>query len=347
MAPTPNPRILYTAIPQSLPVFGEHITFDESATIDLDTAELNGGVLLKTLAFSADPYLRGRMRDPSVQSYTPAFVPGEPIVNHTIATVLRSEREGFKAGDHVVGLLPWAAYSIVPPDARIKPVSNEAGVPWSYYVGILGMPGQTAYFGLKRLVELKAGQTIFVSAGSGAVGNVVCQLAKLEGLKVISSAGSDEKVAYLKEIGVDHAFNYKTADTNAELQKAGPVDIYWENVGGPTLDAALANMNRFGTILVCGMIHDYNSRGDPYPIKNFGAILSKSLTVKGFLVNNLIAAEKEGTAVFDREMGKLVADGKIQYKEHRYTGIENGAKAFLDLFKGDNFGKAVVIVADQ
>jgi len=325
---------------------GEHITFEETATIDLDTVELNGGMLLKTLSFSADPYLRGRMRDPKIQSYLPAFVPGEPIENHTVATVLRSESDKFKVGDHVVGRLPWAAYNVVPSSAPVRVVSNEAGAPWSYYVGILGMPGQTAYYALKKFVELKAGQTIFVSAGSGAVGNIVCQLAKLEGLKVISSAGSDEKVAYLKEIGVDHAFNYKTADTNAELQKSGPIDIYWENVGGPTLDAALANMNKFGTILVCGLIHDYNAGTDPYRVKNFGAILGKSLTVRGFVVGNLIA-EYGGTADFDRDMGKLVAEGKLQYKEHRYNGIENGAKAFLDLFKGENFGKAVVIVADQ
>jgi len=345
MTSVTNPTILFNAIPKDWPVVGEHLVCDTSTTIDLERIPLNGGVLLKTLLLSPDPYMRGRMRYPTVKSYVSPFKVGEAVDNHGVAIVLRSETEKFKKDDYVVGMLPWAAYNILPADFDLTIVENEHKIPWSYFIGILGMPGYTAYYGLNRIVGLKKGQKIFVSAASGAVGAAVVQLAKLKGAKVIASAGSDEKLAFLKDIGVDYAFNYKTADIDKELEEFGELDVYWDNVGGPTLDSALLHMKDGGMVALCGMISSYNDGGEHYGIRNLHAVLEKSLRVQGFIVGNLIAAEG-GTEAFHAEMDDLVKDGKLKCKEYHTKGIENAPQALLDVLKGQNFGKSIVIVAE-
>ncbi|KDQ07302.1 hypothetical protein BOTBODRAFT_192510 [Botryobasidium botryosum FD-172 SS1] len=332
MAPVTNTRIIFRAIPKDWPVLGEHIVCDTSSTIDLEEQPLDGGVLVKTLLLSPDPYMRGRMRDPKVKSYIWPFILGQPVDNWTVGIVLRSESEKFKEGDYVVGVIPWASYNVMPA-SRLEVIKNENHLPWSYYIGLLGMPGRTAYYGLKKIVDLKEGQKIFVSAGSGAVGSVVIQLAKLRGAQVFASAGSEEKVAFLKEIGVDRAINYKTDDLDEALEEFGELDVYWDGVGGPTLDIAFKHMKDFGVVVICGLISSYNDGENQYGIK-------------GFIIGDIVAAEG-GSRAFDEEVGELVKQGKIKYKEHYTKGIENAGQALLDVLKGNNFGKPVVIVADK
>jgi len=342
----PIGEVIFKAIPKDWPVLGEHIDCDTSTSIDPEEYPLDGGILTKTLLLSPDPSTRGRMRDPKVKSYAPAFTLGKPIESRGVSVVLRSETEQFNEGDYVVGIIPWASYNVLPPNSRLTVIKNENRLPWSYYIGLLGMPGQTAYYGLNKIVDLKEGQKIFVSAGSGAVGSVVIQLAKLRGAQVFASAGTEEKVAFLKEIGVDRAVNYKTVDLDRELKEFGELDAYWDGVGGPTLDTALANMKDHGVVAICGLISSYNDGEDQYRIKNISAVLTRRLRVQGFIIGDLIATEG-GTHAFHEEVDELVKEGKIKFKEHYTKGIENAGQALLDVLKGSNFGKAVIIVADK
>jgi len=210
-------------------------------------------------------------------------------------------------------------------------------------VGVNGIPGQSAYHAMKAYANAKKGETIYVSTGAGAVGSVVCQLAKLWGLKVVASAGSDEKVRYLKdELKVDVAFNYKTVTIEDVLAK-NPLDIYWDNVGGPVLEAAIENARPGARIIMCGYISEYNSQCR-YGIKNMDLAIWKCLSFHGFLASPMHDANAD--AFFD-EMPKLVAEGKIKYREHITRGLENADRALRELFTGENFGKAVILVADQ
>ncbi|KIY64464.1 NAD(P)-binding protein [Cylindrobasidium torrendii FP15055 ss-10] len=247
------------------------------------------------------------------------FVRGEPLANLSVGRVVRSEDANYEAGDHVYGFFTFEEYSIVhsnmpgiPPMSKLP---NKEGLPWSVYVGAAGMPGMTAYFGYHEYAEAKRGQTIFVSSGAGAVGSQVIQLAKIDGLKVIASAGSDDKVAFMKEIGADVAFNYKTTDVDKVLEEEGPLDIYWDHVGGSTLDTALGQMNLDGRVLVCGMIAGYNV-GQAYSYKNLAIINSRTLLVKGFYVMDPRLVQK-WSASFSREVPALLANGNLKYKEDK------------------------------
>jgi NADPH-dependent curcumin reductase CurA len=206
----------------------------------------------------------------------------------------------------------------------------------------MGMPGMTAYVGLLDIGQPKSGETVFVSAASGAVGSVVCQIARIKGCRVVGSAGSDEKVAWLQEVaGVDAAFNYKTeANLSAELGHQCPqgIDIYFENVGGDHLEAALAHMNQFGRIPVCGMISQYNhAKGQPGP-RNLSTIIGKRLTLQGFIVSD----HRERQPKFQKEMSGWIAAGEVRWEETVYQGLESAPAAFIGLFRGDNLGKMLV-----
>ncbi|KZP04312.1 NAD(P)-binding protein [Athelia psychrophila] len=259
MAPVTNGRHLFNEVPTGYPVPGKTTVYDASQTIDLENVDLNGGFLLKVLVVSVDPYLRGKsesllqfcarhgidgrgaVRNAAVKSYSPPFFIGEPLGNFGVAVVLRSDNPAFKKGDHLYGVVFFQEYIVTSQVENYRKLENKEGLPWSVYVGAAGMPGKTAWFAWKEWANSQKGETVFVTAGAGPVGSLVIQLAKLEGLKVIASAGSDEKVAFLKELGVDVAFNYKTASTKDVLEREGPINIYWDNVGGETLDLALAN----------------------------------------------------------------------------------------------------------
>jgi NADPH-dependent curcumin reductase CurA len=348
MAPIVNRRVLFNEVPQGIPEADKISTFDTTTTIDLDAVPLNGGVLVKLLLISPDPYMRGRMRDPSVKSYVPAFKRNEPFGGYGITSVIRSENDKFKPGDKLYGIFDWQDYSVIPPNypSEVRVLPNISGVPLASYLGINGMPGKTAYYGMKEYSKMKKGETIFVSTAAGAVGAVVCQLAKQSGLKVIASTGSDEKVDWLlKELGVDVAFNYKTTKTAEILQKEGPIDIHWDNVGGSSLEAAIDHSNLWARHILCGIISQVNQSGQPYGITNLGRAIGSDISINGFVVSHLIA-KRGGDDDFYEEMPKLVANGQIKFKEHVTHGLENAAKALAELFSGDNFGKAIVIVSD-
>ena len=345
MAPTQNGRLLFNKVPKDFPIPGETTVYDNSESIDLDNVPLNGGILIKTLYLSVDPYFRGRMREPNTKSYSPPFTLGKPITGWTIARVLRSEKEGIKAGDNITAPeAPFQQYNVLPAQHPVVKIENKENLPLSLYVGVLGMPGRTAYWGLEEIGKPQKGETIYVSTGAGPVGATVSQLAKSHGLKVIASAGSDDKVQYLKSIGVDVAFNYKKEQVSDVLAKEGPIDIYWDNVGGESLDAALEACNDHARIICCGAISAYNG-GSPYKIKNWPLFLTKRLTVRGFLVHE-IQAQAGNPVAFYEKVVPMVASGQIKWNEHVYEGLENVGDVILAVQKGDNTAKAVVKVAD-
>ncbi|KAJ1543824.1 hypothetical protein HK405_009045 [Cladochytrium tenue] len=278
-------------------------------------------------------------------SYVAAFELGKPMGGGCVARVARAgPAAALPVGAVVVGPLQWVSFQVWPADRvpllqRIDPVPE--GVPLSYYLGVLGMPGLTAYVGLTEIGRPKQGETLYVSAASGAVGLVVCQLGKLMGLRVVGSAGSAAKVEHLVSSGaVDAAFDYHQEAPASALPRLCPngIDIYFENVGGETLEAVLPLMNNFGRIIACGMISGYN--GESYGIKNLFHVVSKRLTIKGFIVGD----HPERKPEFYEKVPRWVAEGKIKYVEHIVEGFENIPSAFVGLFTGDNLGKAVVKV---
>ncbi|KAF8879983.1 hypothetical protein CPB84DRAFT_1792920 [Gymnopilus junonius] len=332
MAPIINGRILFNEIPKEYPEPGKTVVYDASEKIDPDTVPLNGGFLLKTVDVSIDPYMRGRMRDPGITSYVPAFQIGKPIDGYVIAKVIRSENPEVKAGDHLFGGLPYQHYTLLKDFGDLRVIENKENLAWFTYLGVLGMPGKTAYMAWKEYSQAKKGETVFVSAGAGPL---VIQLTKMDGLRTIGTAGSKEKLKFLEEIGTDISFNYKDGDISKILRDQGGIDIYWDNVGGDLLDKALEASKLYGRFIECGMISGYNT-GYNKPILNLFQIFSRSLTMHGFIVNRL---EPKYNDEFYKVMPPLVATGKIRHKEDVTRGVEK--------VEGWNNGKAVVHVADD
>ncbi|CCM00867.1 uncharacterized protein FIBRA_02913 [Fibroporia radiculosa] len=344
MAPVTNGRVLFNEIPTGYPIPGKTTVYDASQTIDLESTALDGGFLIKTLVVSIDPYMRGKMRDPSIQSYTPPFFVGQPLDNYGVGVILRSEDPLIKPGDHVYAFgFPFQQYFVAKDAKLFYKIQNEEKLPLSAYVGVCGMPGKTAYHAWKEYAHPQKGDVVFVSTAAGPVGATVAQLAKFEGLKVIGSAGSDEKVAFLKSIGVDVAFNYKTENTLEVLQREGPINIYWDNVGGETLEAALEAAAPHARFIECGMISNYNNQG-PYHIKNLMHLVSKSIQLSGFIVLDLFAKYDEE---FYKTVPGMVARGEIKYLEDAKRGLEAAGDAILEVQSGKNKGKSVIIVADE
>ncbi|KAF8976646.1 hypothetical protein BGZ46_008097 [Entomortierella lignicola] len=340
-----NTSIIYLKHPTEYPVVGEHLAAKTEA--DFKPVLKDGEILTRNIVISLDPYMRGKMRDSSRKSYSPAFEIGKPLDARGVAEVIESKNPKFPKGSIVHAFVGWEEYSVVPDLATtvIIPGARETKLPLSTYVGALGMPGLTAYASLKDIGKPKAGETIFISAASGAVGQLAGQLAKSWGLTVIGSAGTDEKVDYLlKEAGFDHAFNYKKQSTHEALKTLAPkgIDIYFENVGGETLEAALDHLNTFGRIIACGMISQYNTT-TPYGVKNLTNIVGKRLTIRGFIVSDFYQQYHEE---FFREVRELLLSGKIVYRVDEAKGIEAAPEAFVGVLKGKNFGKQVVAVAD-
>ncbi len=297
-----------------------------------------GQLLVKNLYMSVDPYMRGRMIDR--KSYIPPFGLNEPLTGGCVGEVVASNHADFAVGDHVLGFDSWREYYLSEGQGLHKVDGNM--LPPSTYLGVAGMPGQTAYWGLLDIGQPKAGETVFVSAAAGAVGSVVCQIAKLKGCTVIGSAGSDEKVAWLKDtLGVDQAFNYKTVDSIASaLRTAAPkgIDIYFENVGGDHLEGALANMRPNGRIPVCGMIAQYNATAPVPGPTNLTSIIGNRLLLKGFIVSDYAARSAE----FYTDMAQWLGSGQLKYEETVLDGIVSAPEAFIGLFTGANMGKMLV-----
>ena len=302
----------------------------------------DGQVLVRHHYLSLDPYMRGRMND--AKSYAPPQPLNEVMIGGTAGEVVESRSPAFTAGDLVVGMGGWQQYSIVDATTRgaLRKVDTSR-VPLSAYLGPVGMPGVTAWYGLMRICEAKPGQTITVSAASGAVGSVVGQLAKARGCRAVGIAGGTEKCDYVRnELGFDACIDYKPHRDSRSLYRAlkdatpNGVDGHFENVGGPVLDAVLARMNAFGRIAVCGMISGYD--GEPIPLQQPALILTSRLRVEGFIVSEHMDAWPEALA----ELGPLVGSGRLKYRETIAQGIEAAPEAFLGLLKGKNFGKQLV-----
>lgn len=351
---TTNPRIIFNEIPHGLPNPKTSLIVDNTLSIDLDNVPLQGGILVKALAFSLDPYMRNRMRPVDIQGDIDAFPLGETINGFSVAVVLRSETPLIQAGQHVYGFMHYQRYSVIPSiDAAVlgmkglslQVLDNKYNLPWRYYVGILGMSGQTAFYGLKDISNPKPGETLYISAACGAVGHLVVQLAKAQGLKVIASCGSDQKVSLVKSLGADHVFNYKTADTAAELNAHGPIDIYFDLVGGPTLEAAIDNLACNARIIICGMISQYNSGADEaYGVRNLWLLNRYRARMQGLVVIDW--ADKYLDEFHDTVPQDLAA-GKLKYLEHVYHGMDKVGEALVDLLVGNNVGKSVLVLEDD
>jgi NADPH-dependent curcumin reductase CurA len=302
----------------------------------------DGQVLVRHHYLSLDPYMRGRMNE--TKSYAPPQPLNEVMIGGTAGEVIDSRSPHFAAGDRVVGMGGWQQFSVVTagPRGALRKVDTSR-VPLSAYLGPVGMPGVTAWYGLTKICEAKAGQTIAVSAASGAVGSVVGQLAKARGCRAVGVAGGTEKCAYVTgELAFDACIDYKQhADAKSlyrALKEATPdgIDGHFENVGGAVLDAVLARMNDFGRIAICGMISGYD--GAPIPLQHPQLILTSRLRVEGFIVSEHMDVWPEALA----ELGQRVADGTLKYRETISQGLESAPEAFLGLLRGKNFGKQLV-----
>jgi NADPH-dependent curcumin reductase CurA len=302
----------------------------------------DGQVLVRHHYLSLDPYMRGRMSD--AKSYAAPQPLDAVMIGGTAGEVVESRHPGFTAGDAVVGMGGWQQYSIVDGNARgaMRKV-DVSRIPLPAYLGVVGMPGVTAWYGLMKICAPQPGNTILVSAASGAVGGVVGQLAKAKGCRAIGIAGGAEKCAYVVgELGFDACIDYKEHPDPKSLYRAlkdatpGGIDGHFENVGGAILDAALARMNAFGRIALCGMISGYD--GQPIPLSQPSLILTSRLRIEGFIVSEHMDAWPEALA----ELGAMVAAGKLKYRESVAEGIESAPEAFLGLLKGKNFGKQLV-----
>ncbi|RDI31119.1 NADP-dependent oxidoreductase [Lentzea flaviverrucosa] len=312
----------------------------EIAEVEIPTPG-EGQILVRNVVMSVDPYMRGRMND--VKSYIPPFQVGAPLDGGAVGEVVAvgTNVDGFAEGDNVLHGLGWREYAVVNAKHAVKVDSSVA--PLSTYLGVLGMPGLTAYAGLLTTAEFKPGDAVFVSGAAGAVGQIVGQIARLKGAsRVIGSAGSAEKVKYLtEELGFDAAFNYKDGPVAEQLAAAAPngIDVYFDNVGGEHLEAAIATLNLNGRITMCGAISQYNAAEKPTGPSNMIQILAKRLTLRGMLVGDHKALQEQ----FVSEVAAWIASGELKYSE---TVIEGGARqapsAFLGMLRGENTGKMLV-----
>jgi hypothetical protein len=298
-----------------------------------------GEVLVKNLWLSLDPYMRGRMN--AAKSYVKPVEVGETMVGQTVGEVLESRHPKFAKGEHVLTGLGWQLYGCVRGEALNKVDGKRA--PLSCYLGCLGMPGMTAYFGLKEIGQPKPGEAVVVSAASGAVGSVVGQLAKLWGCRTVGIAGGKAKCDYVSgELGLDACVDYKQGKLLADLETACPkgIDVYFENVGGAVLETVLRLMNVNSRIVLCGLVSDYNAT-EPYGVKTLRSVLSNRIRMQGMIVFDW--KDRYGEAL--HALSSLFAQGKLNYRESVTEGLENAPRALIGLLKGENFGKQLVKLA--
>jgi NADPH-dependent curcumin reductase CurA len=314
-------------------------TENDFELVETTIPEINKGMILVRNAYlSVDPYMRGRMGEK--ETYIAPYELGKPMEGGCVGQVIESRSDRFQEGDYVLGNKGWREFYVsdgegtVPIDPGIAPIQH--------YLGILGMPGFTAYVGLLDMGKPEEEETVFVSTAAGAVGSLVCQIAKIKGCRVVGSTGSAEKTAWLeKEAGIDTAFNYKLAENLwDEVRKHCPdgIDVYFDNVGGAHLEAAINAMNDHGRIVLCGMISAYNATRPPRAPRNLVSAIAKRLTLRGFIIND----HKDREPQFLRDMEQWLKEGRIHGKETLVQGIENAPKAFLSLFTGETFGKMLV-----
>ena len=301
-----------------------------------------GEALIRVMWLSLDPYMRGRMRDAG--SFAPPVQLGEVVVGGAVGRVVESRTPAFSVGDIVEGPLGWQEYGVS--DGRNLRSVDPALGPLSTALGVLGMPGMTAYFGFLDVCQPAPGDNVVVSAASGAVGQVVGQLAKIMGCRVIGTAGSDDKVDYIvNELGFDVGINYKTDDVPQALAEACPlgVDVYFDNVGGPVTDAVMDNLATYARISICGQISQYNSETPVMGPRNLRALNTRQARMQGFLVFHY---ENRWDGARQRMAG-WIREGKLKYREDVVDGLESAPRAFIGMMRGENFGKLLVKVSDE
>ena len=333
--PSVNRQFLLAARPVGMPKESDF----QLVTVPIP-ALADGQVLLRTLFLSVDPYMRGRMN--GVRTYIDPVDIGQLMVGGTVGKVVQSTNPQFQVGDVVVGYWGWQEYAVSDGkglrklDASLAPVSTA--------LGVLGMPGMTAYFGLLDICQPKPGETVVVSGAAGAVGSLVGQIAKIKGCRPVGIAGTDRKVAWLTdELGFDAAFNYKTTqDYVAKLKELCPkgVDCYFDNVGGPITDAMLRVLNNRSRISICGQISQYNLAKPEPCLRPYSYFLSKQIKAEGFIVYRWLDRYPEGIA----QMAQWLEEGKLKYREEIIEGFENAPRAFIGLLQGDNTGKMLVAI---
>ncbi|GAA2714821.1 MULTISPECIES: NADP-dependent oxidoreductase [Streptomyces] len=316
---------------------------EDFALREVPVPELGEGqVLVRNLFMTVDPYMRGRMDER--ESYIPPFQLDQPMDGGAVGRVVASRAEGVEVGDHLLHRLGWREYAVVDAAHAVKVAPEAASL--SAYLGVLGMPGMTAYAGLLDVASFKEGDSVFVSGAAGAVGSIVGQIAKLKGAsRVIGSAGSDEKVrVLLEDYGFDAAFNYKNGPVGEQLKKAAPegIDVYFDNVGGDHLEAALDALKLHGRVTICGMISQYNATERPSGPGNLVQILAKRLRVQGMIVSDHDVLRPQ----FVEEVGGWIRSGELVVRETVYEGIDRAVDAFLGLLRGENTGKMIVKLAD-
>jgi NADPH-dependent curcumin reductase CurA len=319
-----------------------------AANFDLAAVELAapkaGEVLVRNHFMSVDPYMRGRMYDRP--SYVPPFALGEALQGHAVGEVVESNAEGFAPGDLVSSMFGWREAFVVAPatfaaaPSMFSKLPAIPGVPLSAFLGVLGMPGLTAYVGLLEVAQAKAGDTVFVSGGAGAVGSLVAQIAKIKGCTVVASAGTAAKCDWLRSVGVDHVVNYKDGNLLAQVQAAVPkgIDVYFDNVGGEHLEVAIEVARQGARFAECGMISGYNATEPTPGPRNIIMVVGKSLRIQGFIVSNYGHLQPQ----FLADVGQWLGEGRIKFEETVMNGIAAAPEAFMGLFTGGNTGKMVV-----
>ncbi|HST16619.1 MAG TPA: NADP-dependent oxidoreductase [Gaiellaceae bacterium] len=321
-------EVVLIARPQGEP---RESDFELRDAIDHDPG--SGEVAVRNVLVSVDPYMRGRMA--GIRTYVGPFELGEVVDGAAVGRVVASQHESLSEGDWVLSSLGWREHGIVAGDHVRK--LDPALAPPATALGVLGMPGLTAWVGLVDIGAVKEGETVWVSGAAGAVGSAAAQIAKLKGLRVIGSAGSGEKVEWLESLGID-AFDYR--ETQAKDALADGIDVYFDNVGGKQLESALFALRPFGRVVACGAISRYNDEGPGAGPRNLGLIVTKRLRVQGFIVTD----HRDRFGAFLEEVGPWVRDGRLAYRETIVDGIDNVPSAFAGLFRGDNIGKMLVRV---
>ncbi len=314
-------------------------THDDFEVVESRVPDLSDGqVRVRNLVMSVDPYMRGRMS--AARSYAAPYAVGEAMTGGAVGVVEESRAEGFAVGDHVLHGLGWREVAVL--DATGARVVDVSAAPASAYLGVLGMTGLTAYAGLTRIAAVAPGDVVFVSGAAGAVGGAVGQIAKALGAsRVVGSAGSAEKVRHVVEdLGFDDAFSYKDGPVSQQLRESTPdgIDVYFDNVGGEQLEAAIASLRRGGRVAVCGMISVYNDTEPAPGPRNLSRLIQTRGRIQGFLVGDHYDLQKE----FVQEVGAWIRSGELKYSETVVEGIENNLEAFFGVLRGDNIGKMIV-----
>ncbi|HEV2043940.1 MAG TPA: NADP-dependent oxidoreductase [Sphingomicrobium sp.] len=320
-----------TSRPQGMP------TSDNAALAEIALPELADGMVhVRNRWLSVDPYMRGRMND--VKSYVPPFQIGEPMEGGAVGEVVASRDPGFAPGDTVLHMAGWRDEAVVPA-ASLNKLPSMPGVEPQAFLGNLGLTGGTAYFGLLEAASAKAGDIVFVSAAAGAVGSAVVQIAKAKGMTVIGSAGGPDKCAFVKSLGADEVIDYKAGPVIKSLIAAAPkgIDVYFDNVGGDHLDAALAVARKDARFAMCGMIDGYNS-GEPTSLRYFMRIIAMRIRLQGFIYTDYLGQLGD----FYRDMGAMMAAGQLKSRDTVVEGLDQTFDAFLGLFTGANTGKMLV-----